>query len=295
MNRYHRQEILIGKEKQKLLQNSKVAIIGVGAIGTLTAELLARAGANLLLIDRDIIDLTNLQRQVLFSEEDLNKNKADVAREKLSKINSTIEIKAANIHLNSQNISILKKCNLILDCTDNLKTRYLINDFCKKNKLPWIYAAAIKKQGMIIPFFPEGPCLNCLGTKITRETCNVFGVLNTITSLVATLQTSLAMKFLTKEDIQTKLFQISLDKLSINKININKKEDCPTCNKKYLYLKQKPTLKLKFCGQNKYQILGNMKKDPKHPKIKIFADGRALIIANSLEEAESLYSKFVGN
>src|SRR3989344_6084298 len=129
-SRYSRQILLkeIGREGQKLLQDKKVAIVGVGALGTVAAELLARAGVgNLILVDRDMVEESNLQRQTLFDEKDIGKNKAAAAEQRIKKINSDIKVEFHSIHLNPQNIDVLQSADLILDCTDNLQTRFLIN------------------------------------------------------------------------------------------------------------------------------------------------------------------------
>ena len=137
MTRYSRQETYLGKTNQKKLQKSTVAVIGVGAIGTQTANLLARAGINLILIDRDTIELNNLQRQTIFDEQDINKPKTKQASLHLKKINSKIKITTYNKDLNNENITQLipKTTNLILDCTDNLETRFLINDYSLKKNI----------------------------------------------------------------------------------------------------------------------------------------------------------------
>ena len=154
-DRYSRQEIIpeIGKKGQQKLKKSKITIIGVGAIGTVTAELLTRAGiGNITLFDKDIVELNNLQRQTLYQENDVGKAKSLVAAKKLQKINSTIKIKGYNTEINSKNITKIKS-DIILDCTDNMETKFLINDYCSKEKIPWIYASAIKNIGTIINFF----------------------------------------------------------------------------------------------------------------------------------------------
>src|SRR3989338_4354446 len=198
-SRYSRQILLqeIGKEGQVILQNKKVAIVGVGALGTVAAELLARAGGgSLILIDRDTVEESNLQRQTRFDEKSAGKNKASAAEKRIKEINSEIKVEFHSLHLNSQNIGLLQSADLILDCTDNLQTRFLINDYCRKEKKIWIYAAAIKTSGYVMPVFPNGPCLQCFLTESSQETCDTVGVLNTITVSIASLQATLALKIL---------------------------------------------------------------------------------------------------
>jgi molybdopterin-synthase adenylyltransferase len=305
--RYNRQELVIGKENQDLLQSKTVAIIGIGALGTVASQLLARAGINLILIDRDIIELSNLQRQLLFTEEDIGKSKALTAKKHLTKINSTIEITQHTIHLNQNNINILKKADLILDCTDNLQTRFLINNYCKQTSKTWIYSAAIKNHGYVMPITKEGPCINCFVQPAQLETCNTAGVLNTITTSIASLQVDIAIKILTNQEITSYLYYYNHNELK--KLKVNKKENCQGCQGKY-EIKENTS---QFCS-GRYQILGkqiNIKEISQQlqkidkvvmneetvefKNILLFKDGRALIKAKSLEQAQADYSKWVGN
>lgn len=318
-SRYSRQILLneIGKEGQALLQNKKVAIVGVGALGTVAAELLARAGVgSLTIIDRDVVEPSNLQRQTLFDEKDIGKNKATAAEKRIKEINSGIKVETMVIHLNSQNISFLQTADLILDCTDNLQTRFLINDYCKKEKKLWIYAAAIKTSGYVMPILPEGPCLQCFLIESSLETCDTVGVLNTITISIASLQATLALKILLGKEIEPLLHHYDIWNQTFKKLNIKQKENCPTCQGNYVHLEKKETSRyIRFCSTGKYQILGNKELDLAKIKerwekigavvedetslrfqnITLFHDGRALIDADTAEEAEAIYSRVVGN
>ncbi len=316
--RYSRQILLLGKKGQEKIVKAKVAIIGVGALGTVAAELFARAGVGeLVLIDRDIIEESNLQRQLLFTEEDIGKSKAKIAEEKLKEINSSLKIKSYAIHLNSENISLLKKIDLILDCTDNLKTRFLINDLCRKEKIDWIYAAAIRGEGYVMPILPatlpNGPCLRCFLREANLETCDTAGVLNTITTAIGALHVDLALKLLGGEKIGAYLYHLNLKNLELKKIMVKKDNKCPACKGVYEFLNKKEEGLIKFCSAGKYQIQGkkvNLKKIKKRwsrlgkviddeialrfGKIILFTDGRALIEAKTEEEARSIYGKLVG-
>lgn len=318
-SRYSRQTLLneIGKEGQAILQNKKVAIVGVGALGTVAAELLARAGVgSLMLIDRDTVEESNLQRQTLFAERDLGRSKAAAAEQRIREINSETKVETHTIHLNPQNIEILKNADLILDCTDNLQTRFLINDFCRKKKKTWIYAAAIKTSGYVMPIFPEGPCLQCFMKESSQETCDTAGVLNTITVSIASLQATLALKILLGTPVEPVLHHYDIWNQNFKKINIKKKESCPACKGNYSHLERKETSKyIRFCSTGKYQVLGpkvelqtvkerweklgSVTEDKntslQFQNITLFEDGRALINAQSVEEAEAIYSRMVGN
>ena len=320
-SRYLRQEIipLMGITGQKKLAKSKITIIGLGALGTVTSDLLARAGVgHITLIDRDIIELNNLQRQLLYDENDIGKPKAIVAYEKLSKINSEISIKSHATDLNFENISLLKKTDIVLDCTDNLETRFLINDFCKKNRIPWIYAAAIRWTGTIYNILPNGPCLKCiLGNARSEETCETAGIINSVSAAVSAIQANEAIKILLNLPHEKDMLRFNLQTNNLMKIKIQKNKSCPTCRGEYEYLNGKKGSKIiKLCGKNQYQISGKItpsrfnhikKQLSKLGKIldygqcihfkniTLFRDGRALINAKNEAEAKSLYSRFVGN
>ena len=118
-----------------------------------------------------------------------------MAAEKLKEINSLIKIESYPLHLDPKNVSLLQDADLVLDCTDNLETRFLINDHCRKEKIPWIYALRThKNSGCVMPILPEVPCLSCFLQETNLETCDVAGVLNTITASIASLQVTLALK-----------------------------------------------------------------------------------------------------
>ncbi len=312
--RYSRQELILGKANQKKLEKSTVAIVGIGALGTVSAELLARAGVGkLILSDRDIVEESNLQRQVLFAEKDIGQSKAKIAGEKLKEINSAVKTISYAMHLNSENISVLKDADLILDCTDNLKTRFLLNDFCRKEKIPWIYASAIRTEGYVMPILPQGACLRCFLKEANLETCDTAGVLNTITASIGALQSTLAIKILIGEKVEPCLYHYDIWRQRFQTLKIKQKHSCPTCRGNYQFLNQKEEPVTKFCSAGKYQIIGkkvNLLEIKKRwsksgkviddgialrfGKIILFADGRALIEAKTEEEARSAYGKWVG-
>src|SRR3989337_442451 len=148
-NRYARQILFygIGETGQKTLREKSAAIVGCGALGCTSANLLVRSGLGYLkIIDRDFIEESNLQRQSLFDEEDINKNlpKAIAAQRKLRKVNSHVQIDAVVADINAYNIeTFLENATIIIDGTDNFETRFLINDYCIKSNIPWIYGACI--------------------------------------------------------------------------------------------------------------------------------------------------------
>ncbi len=285
MPRYDRQEKVIGKI------SGNVAIIGIGALGTVCADLLARAGINLLLIDRDIVELTNLQRQSLFDEQDINKSKALTAQNKLKLINSAINIKAEPIHLNPNNIELLNNYDVIVDCTDNLKTRFLINKYCKLNNKPWIYGAAIKDKGYVMTI-TNTPCLECFIKPAQLETCETAGVLNTTTHFIGTIQAQHVFDLLNNKP-NKELFH--LNKLHLTKLSVSQSQNCQICKNNFK-MPEETAKTIKFCGRNLYQIQGKPQKEITYKQdITIFPDGRVLIKAENEAEAQSKYSRFVGN
>ncbi len=316
--RYSRQSILpqIGVNGQKKIERARVGIVGVGALGTVAAELLVRAGVGeLVLIDRDVIEESNLQRQSLYTEQDVGKSKAIVAREKLQLINSAVGIEACAVQLDYKNIELLKECSVVLDCTDNLKTRFLINDYCRKEKKKWVYGAAIKISGYVMSIFPGGPCLRCFLSEASLETCETVGVLNVLTYSIAALQVAEALKLIIGEVTEAKLYYYDVWTPALQTITVKRKSNCLTCKGEYTYLEREGReLILKFCSTGRYQIQGKkndlaqMKRlwekvgtvvdegEVLHFKnITLFSDGRALIKAKTEEEARVMYSKWVGN
>ncbi|MDP3916831.1 MAG: HesA/MoeB/ThiF family protein [Nanoarchaeota archaeon] len=317
-SRYSRQETYIGKSNQRILSGSTVAIVGIGAIGTGTASLLARAGVgNIILIDRDVIELNNLQRQTLFNESDIGKPKASQAKKHLEKINSGIKITAFNDDLNNENISnyIPKNIKLILDCTDNMETRFLINDYALKNNIPWVYSAGIQSKLALMNIIPKKtPCFSCIfATPASLETCQTVGVLNSTTSMVSSLQVSEAIKILLNDNPSRYFIRINLEENNFEKLRIKKRKGCPACNDEYIYLNSiNPQGILKFCSTGNYQIkikvnLDKLKKDlSKIGKLEDFGScikfknmlifsNRCLIKAESEKQAKVLVSKYIGN
>ena len=226
--RYSRQVALIGKQAQNKLSKKTVTILGLGALGSNIANLLARAGINLKLIDFDIVDLTNLQRQALYSEEDINKPKVIAAKERLSKINSEINIQIFNEKLTESNLKILNS-DLIIDCTDNLTARFLLNDYCY-NKIPWIHTAAIKYTGVVYFILPKKPCLKCIYSKNTDiDNCQELGVLNTITALIASIASTQAINFLTNNKTEESMIRFNIQENKLEKIKVTRR--CKKCLK----------------------------------------------------------------
>ncbi len=302
--RYIRQEKLIGKTSQELLSKKTVSIIGLGALGSVSAELMARAGIKkLVLIDRDIVEIHNLQRQSLYTEDDIQKPKAIVIKDKLKKINRDVEVISYFDHLDNENIDLIKS-DLILDCTDNLETRFLINEFSVKNKIPFIFSSAIGNEGYLFNVIPENTCFNCIFKEIQGlETCETFGVLNSTTHLISSLQVNEALKILLNQDYEKDLLYFNLKNNELIKIKVNKNKDCSVCSKNIFdYLEGKKSKEIvKFCGSSNFLIKGNFDFDKVNNRLKkeklpiTLFKNKALIKAKDEKEAKSLFSRYIGN
>lgn len=322
VSRYNRQELLsfIGKGGQLQLLKSSVAVVGMGALGTVAAGILARAGVGkLVIVDRDVVELTDLQRQLLYDEADIGKPKALAATEKLKRINSEIKIEAAAADIDYKNIAKLVGVpNVVLDCTDNLETRFLINEYCLKNKIAWIHAAAIRETAQMMAFdFRKSsgqPCFACVfGNSAAEGTCDTVGVLSTATITVAAMQATAAIKILLGFAAGAELLRLNVWTNELAKITIKKNPDCSSNKYEYLSGKKK-TAAVAMCGRNSYQIKGKITNLPKLKQrlqrmgekvvdlgecvsfrnITLFADGRALVKADSAEKAKSAYSRLIG-
>ncbi|MDP3486724.1 MAG: ThiF family adenylyltransferase, partial [Bacillota bacterium] len=167
-SRYSRQTVLpfVGEQGQTRLSAARVGILGCGALGTVVAELLTRGGIGFLrIIDRDIVELSNLQRQTLFTEHDAKQRlpKAMAAQQRLGEINSEVCVEAVvNDYAWHNALSLLSELDLIVDATDNYLTRLTLNDACLELGIPWVYGGALGTLGMTANFLPQGPCFRCL-------------------------------------------------------------------------------------------------------------------------------------
>lgn len=270
-SRYERQFILkeIGREGQRRLDRSKVAVIGLGALGSVSSNMLARAGiGNLRVIDRDFLEINNLQRQILYDEKDLEDNlpKAIAARNKLRRVNSEIRIEGEVADINPETIrELLADVDLVIDGTDNFETRFLINDFSLAQKIPWIYGGAVRTEGMSYAVLPgEGPCLRCLFGEApapeNSQTCDQVGILAPVAHLIASFQVTEAIKLLAgkREALERKLWKVDLWSRQFQAISVEhiRNAPCTGCkDRDYPYLARKKGLRaVTLCGRNAVQI-----------------------------------------
>lgn len=315
--RYLRQLVFekIGLKGQEMLANSRVVIVGLGALGSIAADMLVRAGiGKVVLLDRDFVELSNLQRQSLYSEEDLNEPKVFAAEKRLRKINSSIDIKAFFVDLDYGNVNLLKS-DIILDCTDNFYTRFLINDYAVKNNIPWIYAAVIGATGTTFNVLPGNPCLGCIVKEPTAllGTCDTEGIVNTIPHAIASIQVTEAIKVLTKQPANKFLVHYDLWDNKLTKIKVVKNPSCKPCNNIFQYLSGQKHAKIaKLCGSSSYQFrinsvdveklskklskLGNVAVNPYcvfFDGIILFKSGRVVIKAESEDKAKIIFNKYL--
>ncbi len=270
-DRYSRQSVLpqIGPAGQAKMLAARVAIVGLGALGSVSAQLCARGGVGLLrLIDRDIVELSNLQRQVLFTEEDARegKAKATASKQHLHKINSQIQIEAVVDDLRAENVSeLLRGIDVVLDGADNFETRYLINDFAVQNKVPFFYGGAIETRGMVYSVLPDGrPCLRCLFPQAPltnlAQTCDRSGILAAASHWTAAMQFAQLVRLLTEgpSAVPAVLLQSDVwsgEAKSIFAAQITS-ERCDGCRSGTFaaLTPQAGTQTLKLCGRNAVQI-----------------------------------------
>ncbi|MFL5626893.1 MAG: ThiF family adenylyltransferase [Ktedonobacteraceae bacterium] len=267
-DRYTRQTLFgpIGKAGQELLQASTVTIIGCGALGTVLANNLCRAGiGHLVIADRDYIELNNLQRQILFDEDDIARRlpKAIAAAEKLRRINSETTIEPLVEDINADGIEFLvQSTDLVLDATDNFETRYLLNDVCVKYARPWIYSGVIASYGVTMNIIPgETACLRCVFPEMplpgTTPTCDTAGVLNGIVGAITGIASTEALKILLKsEKISRAMFWLDVWENTSERIELPRQIDCLTCGQhSYEFLDALAgTQSTSLCGRNAVQV-----------------------------------------
>jgi molybdopterin/thiamine biosynthesis adenylyltransferase len=261
----------LGEPGQRRLRASNVAIVGCGALGSVQAEMMARAGVGMLrLIDRDFVEWSNLQRQFLFDENDAAEAmpKAAAAARRLARVNSEVALEPVVADLTASNAAeLFEGIHLILDGADNFETRYLINDFAVRAGIPWIYGAAVGSYGLKVAIVPgRTACLRCMYPEYPRTpqpTCETEGVLAPVTATIAALQVADALKILActpdSPDSQITTARITtVDVWSgeIRQINAPARDpECPCCaRREFVYLDGSRRAPISLCGRNAVQI-----------------------------------------
>jgi adenylyltransferase/sulfurtransferase len=301
--RHSRQALFapIGAHGQRLLASARVAIVGCGALGTVAAEILARAGVGALtLVDRDVVELSNLQRQSLFTQADADaaREKAVAAAEALRAIDASVRVRPVVRDLTHRNAErLLEGHDLLVDATDNFAARLLMNDVAWKLGVPWIYGAAVGAEGAFGVFVPEGargkatPCLRCflelLPPAGSTPTCDTSGVIGPVTHLVASLEAAEALKLLTGHEPARGIGTVSLwgtaPSVRTALASAGPWRDCPTC-----VFRAFPSLAgegaefaRSLCGRNSVQLV------PEEPRdVDLDALGARLAGAGDVTRAE---------
>ena len=280
LSRYQRQTIFppVGVDGQERLLNATAVIVGCGATGSSLANLLVRAGVGRVrIIDRDFIELNNLQRQILFDEDDIAANlpKAEAAARKLRRINSQVNVEAVVADVNPGNIlDLLAEATVALDGTDNFTTRFLINDACLKLAIPWVYTGVVASYGMTATFVPEGAsaklpgdravtgCLRCLIGEIpppgSAPTCDTAGIIGPLVTLLSSISATEALKLIIgRGDLNAGLIHFDLWTHEYELFgSAGRRADCPACGLgqfDFLNAEQGAT-SASLCGRNAVQV-----------------------------------------
>ncbi|HEX7057165.1 MAG TPA: ThiF family adenylyltransferase [Bacilli bacterium] len=270
--KYSRQTLFapIGLQGQTKLAQAKAAVVGVGALGTALANYLVRAGVGYVrLIDRDVVEESNLNRQLLFGEDDAScsRPKAEAAAHALRRVNSAVQIEPVTEDLHAFNAArLLADMDIILDGTDNFSTRYLLNDVSLKFGIPWVYGGAVGARSVSISFVPRStPCFRCLYPAMpgngVLETCDTAGVIGPAAGLTASVQAAEALKILVGDSkrLRPSLIFIDLWSNEFRHIDVSgaKRKDCPACaekNYEFLDAQAKSDLFQRLCGRNAVQV-----------------------------------------
>jgi adenylyltransferase/sulfurtransferase len=333
--RYSRQVLFgpIGEAGQERLLASRAVLVGCGALGTVVAGLLVRAGlGRLRIIDRDFVEPSNLQRQTLFDEADADAAlpKAVAAERKLRAANSGVMVEGVVADLTPKNAGeLLRGVDLILDGTDNFEARWLLNDAAIESGVPWIYAAAVAGYGVTMPVVPgKTACLACLvettGGAGAEETCDTVGVLNAAVGVVASIEAAEALKLLVgaPESAAGRLLAYDAWAARFQSVAVERARDCRACVRRELrYLRGEAQPHVTMCGRDSVQIhersrrldlaalgrrLGGVAGDVRANEyllrfrvapyeLTVFADGRAIIKGTrDAAVARSLYARYVG-
>lgn len=336
-NRYSRQQLFfsIGESGQELIRNKHVLIIGLGALGSASAESLVRAGiGKLTIIDRDYVESSNLQRQQLYSEEDVNQKlpKAIAAYNRLKRINSDVHIDAHVMDVRVDNLEpLLKDVDVIMDATDNFDIRFILNDFSQKYNIPWVYGSCVGSFGASYTVIPgKTPCLHCVlqAIPMTGATCDTVGIIGPAVQMVVAYQVAECMKILVEDYKALRGTYLAFDLWNnqhyATKVNKIKKVDCPSCgvNRTYPFLSYETQTKTEvLCGRNTVQIRpsrtfsidfdwlesklekqGRVNRNPyllsyelDEFRIVFFQDGRVFVHGtNEIVTAKNIYYKILG-
>lgn len=271
-DRYARQALFqpLGAAGQQQLQNSKALICGCGALGSVIANTLVRAGVGQIrLVDRDFLEITNLQRQVLYDEADVAAGlpKAIAAKNRLEKVNSEVTVEAIVADVDFRNIpALVKGVDVIVDGTDNFDTRFLLNDASINFQIPWVYGGCIGSEGQTMTIVPgQTACLRCLMRETpppgTTPTCDTAGILGPIVNVIASFQACEAIKILSgnRAAISPSLMALDMWDNRVRQVSLaalKEAQDCPTCHhQQFPWLDgERGSQSTVLCGRNAVQL-----------------------------------------
>jgi len=329
MKRYARHIALpeIGAKKQSKLAESSIAVFGLGALGCTMAESLARAGVGTLkIVDRDFIELSNLNHQILYDESKIGLPKAEAAEKRINEINTEVDVESKVLDIGPDNVEELTEdVDLILDGTDNMEVRYIINDACVMRSVPWIYTAVLGTYGMTLNIIPEKtPCLRCLipekPSAGSMETCESAGVLFSLPRTMANIAATEAVKFVVGAPIRNELLTVELWDFQVEKTHVERRDRCPTCvERRFEFLDIETDMTTELCGRDAIQVtpaervgLDLDKFEQRFDKterkgrnllkihleaytLNVFKSGRVIVEGTGdPKKARSLYSQYIG-
>ncbi|MFP4116715.1 MAG: HesA/MoeB/ThiF family protein [Candidatus Aenigmatarchaeota archaeon] len=231
---YDRQVKLFGKENQQKLEDSLSLVVGCGGLGSNVANLLARSGIDLRLVDGDVVEESNIHR-TLYRRKDTGRNKAVVMKELIEE-SCSAEVRAFSENFSSDTEEYLKDVGVVVDCLDNMETRYLLNRFCMERGIPLVHGSVVGYEGRSMTFLPDqGPCFRCLypekPSSNVLKSCSEEGVSNFAVSFIASFQASEVVKYLTSEGTANqRLLKTNLKENEIRYIQVNKRENCEACS-----------------------------------------------------------------
>lgn len=235
--RYARQIALseIGQDGFNRIRESSVLVVGVGGTGSPVADLFARSGIGRLgLVDGDKVDVTNLHRQILFGMDDIGKNKAEAAARALGNANPEVKLQTWPLNISRENASgILSGWDIVIDGTDNFAARRIINSFCVRNRIPWIFSSSVGTVAQVKAIIPgKTSCLSCFlpGDQQDGLSCQEFGVLASSPLMAGSLAWSIALKILLGREVKGDLFVIDPWNQDFTSIRIERNASCPECS-----------------------------------------------------------------
>ncbi|UCE13288.1 MAG: HesA/MoeB/ThiF family protein [Candidatus Heimdallarchaeota archaeon] len=279
--RYARQITLadFGEGGQSKIKQSRILVVGLGGLGTFSSLLLAEIGVGYLrIVDRDIVEQTNLHRTPLYTIADLDRAKVEVAGDRLKKLNPSMTVDTHACHVGSSNIDdLIDGIDIVIDALDNFETRRIINQACVRNGIPFIFCGVSVRSGNITVFNlgKESPCLSCLYHGVNDddlESCDITGIHPAILPIVTGIQVYEALDILIhgKSSLDSSLLFIDLQNLSFDKIPIQKNPNCPVCSDSSDYDIISPVSEyqtIEICGGSNYMLVPQMKVSFNLPQI----------------------------